>query len=425
MIRLQEMLKEGVWVFIGQLGVALGTLAGVRILTEFILPEIFGALMLLIGVTALIMGTTVSPVMQAAIKYFPEFDKDSPQKFRKTIVSSLLRRLGIALCISCIVLVTASRFFTIDPLLVFLCALMLVVDTSRTLETDLLNAARRHRAYATVVVAEAWVRPLAAVAFIMFFGASLKAVLIAYILATAAILLLFYNLTEPVGTGARLTQLQPDVRLQKGITKYSLPLIPMAALGWINGVGDRYLIGSLLSLADAGIYGAVYGLLSRPFQMLSGIIELTLRPHYYKLVAQQKHPEAARLFRKWLVIVLLSVSAALLLVFLFDDLIITILLAERYRVGVNLMVWIGSGYALLAISDVFIKICYAYGYTRRILLVQVLGALLSVILSTAGIMMYGLVGAAMAVPIYFGMILTITIAVSRHRKTLIENSRED
>ena len=250
-------------------------------------------------------------------------------------------------------------------------------------------------------------------------------ILTAYAFTSAIILCLFYCTSKPEGSDSDYTYGKPDPAIGTAIKRYSLPLTPMAALGWVNGVGDRYLIGGMLGLGQAGIYAAVYGLMSRPFIMVSGIVELTLRPLYNRLVAEQKHREAARLLAKWLLIVSLAVGAGFAFVILFDKLIIKILLAEKYRSGISLMVWAASGgYALLALSDVFIKVCYAYGYTGRILMVQVIGAVVSLTLALIGIKLFGLIGAAMAVPVYFGLMLLITIMVSRSNIQKLQRWKE-
>ncbi len=77
------------------------------------------------------------------------------------------------------------------------------------------------------------------------------------------------------------------------------------------------------------------------------------------------------------------------------------------------MLWIAGGYVLLAVSDVFVKVCYAYGYTGRILAIQIVGAVLSLTSAVAGIHFYGLVGAAMAVPFYYFFILVITVIAAK------------
>jgi O-antigen/teichoic acid export membrane protein len=189
----------------------------------------------------------------------------------------------------------------------------------------------------------------------------------------------------------------------------------MAGLRWVDGVGDRYLIGGLLGLGQAGIYSAVYGLLSRPFLMASGVVELTVRPHYYQKVADGEHGAADRLLMKWVILVGVVVGIGVASVYVLHDLIASLLLADAYRGGADIMVWIASGYALLAISDVFRRACLAYGLTGRLLAIQIVGALVSLGFSTLGILHAELLGAAIAVPAYFAFLLFATFLAARGR----------
>ena len=55
---------EVAWVVIGQVGVALAMLIGVRLLTEFLSPDVYGTLALLMGLMALGRGLFCQPVLQ-------------------------------------------------------------------------------------------------------------------------------------------------------------------------------------------------------------------------------------------------------------------------------------------------------------------------------------------------------------------------
>jgi len=401
------------WVSIGQIGSALGILIGIRALTEFVPPQVFGGVTLLLGCTALALGTIISPVTQAALIYYPQYSNGRVSVLRSGILHILAKRVGICLLAAAVAALVAAGLFSVDVTAFILCAVLLILDGLRAVETVFLNAARRQAGYAVISIGEAFGRPMMAIIALRFLDTNATSVLMAYAFTSAIILCIFYCTSKPEGSDSDYTYGKPDPAIGTAINRYSLPLTPMAALGWVNGVGDRYLIGSMLGLGQAGIYSAVYGLMSRPFIMISGIVELTLRPLYNRLVAEQKHREAAHLLAKWLLIVSLAVGAAFAFVILFDKLIIKILLAEKYRSGISLMAWISGGYALLALSDVYIKVCYAYGYTGRILMVQAIGAVVSLTLAVIGIKLFGLIGAAMAVPVYFGLMLLITIMVSR------------
>ncbi|MBV5329439.1 MAG: oligosaccharide flippase family protein [Chlorobium sp.] len=409
----RSLIKDGAWVSIGQIFSAAGTLIGIRILTEFVDPELFGAVTLIIGIVALALGTMTSPVMQAALKFYPEYSNGRLAELRSTVYDILIKRIVIFLSLVALATPIGVYYFKLEVSLVALCALLLIVDSMRSFEMVMLNASRKHTAYALISVGEAWGRPIAAGIAVYFMGAAVKSILMAYAIISGSILLCFYIVVKPhieVTAGARINDKKT---LKNLIHQFSLPLVPMSALGWMNGVGDRYLIGGLLGLEQAGVYAAVYGLMSRPFLISSGIVELTLRPLYNKFVAQGKDKEAQNLLMKWLLSVALITGAGFAAIALFDDFLISVLLAEKYRGGVTLMLWIAAGYVFLSLSDVFVKVCYAYGYTRRILVIQVVGAVLSMVSAVVGIKLFGLLGAAMAVPAYFGIMLIITIFVSK------------
>lgn len=79
----------------------------------------------------------------------------------------------------------------------------------------------------------------------------------------------------------------------------------------------------------------------------------------------------------------------------------------------DLLPWIAGGYGLLVLSQVFEKVCFAHGRTGMVLFIQALGGAVGLLVAYAGIRHEGLIGAAMAVPIYFGFQLLITFAAAQ------------
>lgn len=417
----RRLFTEGTWIAFGQVSAVVGTLAGIRILTEFVPPHVYGSVTLLLGITALGLGTVFNPIMQAALRFYPECSSHDLPALRH-IMMTILRRRSVLSTVCVVAMWPIGQYFWSIPwTMIVLIPLLFSLDGLRTLETVLLNAARKQRAYATFAIAEAWGRPICAVCALQMFGPSVESMLIGYAAATACVLLCFYYLGQPEGLAQRPPIPLDRPALWKSIQTYSLPLIPTAAMGWISGMGDRYLIGGMLGLEQVGIYAAIYGLLSRPFLMATGIIELTLRPIYYQYIAAQAHHQARSLLWKWLGLVALVSGAGFVAILLAKNLIVNLLLAEEYRAGVNLVPWIAGGYGLLVLSHVFEKICFAYERTGMVLFIQSLGAVLGLAIAFIGIAWQGLLGAAMAVPVYFGVQLIISIVVAR--RTEIEALR--
>jgi O-antigen/teichoic acid export membrane protein len=308
------------------------------------------------------------------------------------------------------------HFSDIKSTLLLLSALLLVLDGMRTMENTLLNAARRQKTSALITICEAWGRPLLAIVALQFLGVSLESLFIGYSSLSSFLLLAFYLFGKPAGTERNALQpinKEQIEQLRRKLYKYTLPLLPMASLDWLSGQGDRYMIGMLLGLDSAGIYSAIYGLMSRPFLMLSGIVETTLRPVYNQYIVSGNHQSAKQLIIKWVALVIAVSSLGVITVTYLNTFIVNLLLAEKYRRAYQLVPWIAGGYALLMLSRIFEIICYAYSKTSFVLLIEVIGAAVSIVIGYIGIINFGLIGAAMAIPVYFGLKLLLSIYCAR------------
>jgi O-antigen/teichoic acid export membrane protein len=203
---------------------------------------------------------------------------------------------------------------------------------------------------------------------------------------------------------------------------YALPLLPLGLIAWASNLGDRYIIGGVLGVADAGVYAAVYGLSSMPFMIVNGTAEQALRPIYQAAVTHGDRARARQILQLWLAIVA-GICAVGVLLFTFGHaLIASFLVGKPYRHASGLMPLIATGYAIRATSYVFERVCYAYGQTRRVLYIQLWAVAATALATPLGVLYFGLQGAAAAVPIYFTVQLAVAIFLAR--RTLSEASAE-
>jgi O-antigen/teichoic acid export membrane protein len=428
----KHIIAEGLWVSLGQGMAALGTLVGIRLLTEFLSPEIFGAVSLLIGVGALVLGVCCTPWMQAALRYYPERAAAGQVHVLRRAVTNGMRNsvvFGIAALVLMGIVYSASfgESFTVPLLL----AGLVLVDIVRTVETTFFNAARRQKPYALWTAAEAWMRPLLALVAVLLFGMTTDSVMAGYLLASLALLVVMFNGAEREGMTDRHSAVEFDDEMRRSIWKYALPLVPLAVIAWITGLSGRYIIGGFLGLKEAGIYAAAYGLVSRPFLMLGHVVELTLRPLYQNAVSHHNHGHARKILSAWMALLTVTAGVGLTAIILWHDQIAALLLGEQYRSGAKLLPWIAGGYYLLIVSYVYERVCYAYGKTRYVLVIQVFGGVTCLAITTFAVMYWGLYGAVVAIPIYFGIQLLISMvlamSISREmsqRKHDTENIRE-
>ncbi|HEY1343138.1 MAG TPA: oligosaccharide flippase family protein [Bryobacteraceae bacterium] len=410
---LKRLAGDGVWVISGQIGTALGTLVGMRVLTGYIPPATFGTLSLLIGCVTLVSSTFCLPYLQAMLRFYPEAVREGEVGRLRHIIASALRwsiagLAGLILIAGAV----AGRVLGVSYLAFIALVGLLAVEVFRTLEMNLLSSARRQRSFAIWQALESWLRPILAVSAVVMWGSEPEAVLVGYGIGSLGLLVVFRWAVKREGTEREPKQEREDTNLARRIRSYALPLMPLAIVGWVSAVSDRYIIGGMLGLEAVGLYVAAYGIISRAFGLLWGSIELILRPIYYEAVAAENRDREKKAFRVWLGVMVGGGLLGVLAVGLFKDMLCRLLVAESYQECARLMPWIAIGYSFVVTSYVFEKVCYAHHRTSWVTVSQVMGAVASIILAIPLIYLYGLDGAAAAVPAYFAVQLATSIVAA-------------
>ena len=406
------------WVVFGQVVSTVGVLIGLRLITEYLSPNIYGEYMLIIGMIMLLTSVFCNPIMQGLIKFVPYYVNNNQIVNFHRATRNILFKLTLTGCMS---LVIATSLYAESNRFIYILLFIgiFIVEVLRMYNTTLLNTYKSHKYYAYWACMEAWGKPLIIIIFIIKLGGSVLVVLMGYFVASlinlfVMLYLLKSNTHYIVSCSGKLTLKDRNIidTLRNDYWKYSWPLIPLGMIGWFNGVGDRYIIGILLSLNDVGIYAAIYGLISKPFLITSSVVELIYRPNYQNVVAVGNHIEQSSMFKYWFFL-LVSINTILFMIVSFNEELITkLFLGENYHEGSNLVAWIALGYSLLTISYLFQRKSYAHSKTKHVLINEIVSTLVSVPLIIIFITMYGLVGAAMAIPIYFGFHLLSSLYFS-------------
>jgi O-antigen/teichoic acid export membrane protein len=411
---MKRQVSEVAWVVGGQAATAIGTLVGVRTLTQYLTPAAYGTVSLALGLSTLAISLVAAPITQAAIHFYPRVIIEGSAR---ELLSSVLRCyrtmtpwIALAALIAGVGYVACGGG---TPVLVLLVALLLASDCWRSANLSLLNAERRQGRYALWMASDAWSRPLAAVAAVLIFGRSPVAVLAAYVLVSGLLLAAFSYRLWPRDTSAPSKAIERSRGWDARMWQYALPLIPLGIISWASTLGDRYIIGSTLGVADTGLYAAVYGLAYSPFMIVNGTAEQALRPYYQTAVSRNDRRQANRILMLWFGCVAAVCSVGVVIFALGHELLASLAVAAPYRKASGLMPWIATGYAIRAASYVFERVCYAYGKTHRVLIIQLCAAAATVVVTPVGIFTLGIRGAAMAVPVYFSIQLATAAVLAR------------
>lgn len=426
-IRKRRIARDAIWTAFGQIFSALAFLASVKFMTKILSPDDFGRLTLSLAISALALGFSTNPQLQALTRYYTDWQRSGNIHTLRSTGKAVITR---TVCIATAILFSGWLGYSIlfggkwyDGVWI---AIILIIDSIRLFEISLLNAARRQRDAALLSSGDAWSRPLFAVGIIAITGPSATAALAGYATGSVIVILVMRLVSLARGQQARNisetkglpVHSQADPNLAAAIRRYAKPLVPLALFGWLSGVGDRFVIGGLLNMHDAGLYAAAYGLASRPFMMLTAFIELTLRPILYDAVSNNDK-ELVRISKMAFIISTVSGGVIGVLAFaILDDFIGKLLFAPDYYGAIDLMPWVALGYALYSLSMVYSRLCYVFDDTKGVLILTATGTLSGFAILLPAIHLGGLPGAVLSVPTQFGveLVLSVIFALRAERR---------
>ncbi len=320
------------------------------------------------------------------------------------------------------------------------------------LERSLFSAAERYGCYVAWVAFEAAGQPLAILGLIALFGADPFVILMGYIVTLAVARFLFWPLlvresstananapdTSDAPTDSAPTSVvAPDPETLRERTdafraeyhRFILPMVSSGSLNWVNRMSDRYLIGAMLGLDAAGVYTAVYNLLNRGFTQFNLVLSRLFNPKYFRMTAKGNDIGARRVMSRWVWGQFgLGVLACLGIWGLAGP--ITRLMLDPRFIAQSpidpavLIPWIVIGQLARIQNAPQRTTLMAQNRPQAVLWGRVAGAIVAIGVTIPAIAVAGLVGAAAACPLYYGIQLIIYHVLIRQDRSRQPGSHE-
>ena len=396
------------------IGIAVGT----RLLTEVASTSTFGEAKLVLGIIGLFIALTVSPFSQFAMReYHDAVEMDKGVEF-KTFARSLMWRVVCMFSATIVFFLLIYWLITSSPPLYtcIIAGLMFSGESFFSLERSFLITQNLQIDASFATILKQWCLPFAATAGIIVFGDSSSS----FLAAQATILLSIIILIRWYGRNLKIVSSIDSTTHKQWIfeaKKFVYPMLGLGFFNWVVNISDRYILAYYLSAAEVGKYAAVYGLVMTPLTALGVASATLLYPLWFKKAAEGDQNGQKRM--QWGMILLTSTTAvaAVTLVWLFGDLIVSLILAERYREGAKiLMLWLVVGGGFLIVS--FGMDMRAYAEKRTIILTISYGfaAATNIIMNLILIPNHGAVGAATSTAGSFALYLIAMILFQYGRK---------
>lgn len=384
--------------FLPQLMSAIIALATIRVYSELLSPNQLGEVMLGLGFIALLDALFSASVGQSAF-YFTT--RPNGMRAVEALMSrswSFVRWTLIAFPVIAYVVEQGTNIEEVKGLLLAtLCALIYVtIEPLRAGYTAVLNASNATKRFGVQVIMDATLI-LCCSSAALTLQADLIGLIIGVIAARLVSLIIVRKAVSKLSLGSIDSDQSPVIIKAisfKEFFAHAFPFVGMGVVGWASSFADRYAVALTGNVVSAGVYSVAVGLIGRPFNILSSSFTTHFRPQLFSSVAAGDFRSARKYQQQWVGFASVFGLVGAALMWAFDLYIVTILLAEKSRMGVlPLIPILGLAFAVTIVTHAFDNRILASGQGQRLLLVQIMCVPITVIALGIGCYLGGPQGA--------------------------------
>ena len=387
---------------------------GIRLMTEFINPSIFGEYKVVMSAVSVLVGFVSLPVIQYAMRAIHDSDKEL---LKLNLEKSIKNLFNIYVIISSLLIFLIYLFlpnnldFKNEYLILIPAIFFLTCNISYE---SSINISKNNQLKASLIN---FLNRLFIPIFIVIIVINLREDIFLILLSTivAQLIILIYAKSFKKVTKTNIDgYLWPKKKLVKGAFFYGWPLALIAIFSWIVNEGDRLILINYHGPAEVGFYSVAYGVIATPFVAAAGIISQFLYPIFFR--NSQSKSRINEIVTKLLPLNIVIAFVGVFFVFMFDEFIALVAMNSEYQLGAKkLFIWIAIGYGLFFISSSFDLAAYSNKKTSDMLIAYLIAAITKLILSFLLIPKFAGLGAAIAtmVSLFFYLLSMMVIYYTR------------
>jgi O-antigen/teichoic acid export membrane protein len=402
--RIHRLSKEGMWIVLGQTAAVLGSLVGVRLLTELLAPADYGELALGMTVAALVNQTVLGPMANGITRFYaPAQEQSDLGGYLSAVRRLVLAATGFILLI--ILLAVAALLTAGLAHWAAIAGIALVFATLsgyNAILNGVQNAARQRAVVALHQGIESWIRFSVAAGLLLWLGASSTVAMVGYTVAVVLVLgsqyLFFRKTVRQSGAAA-------DPRhWQRQVWKYSWPISVFGTFTWVQLASDRWALELFTTTREVGTYAALFQLGYYPMSMASTMAMQFLAPIFYQRAGDasdsRRTAEVNKLSWKLTGSALGVTGAAFLLALLFHRQIFQVLVAGEYATVSHLLPWMLLAGGIFAAGQTIALNLMSQMRTHTMMAAKIVTALAGVALNLAGAYWFGTGGIVIAAVLF-------------------------
>jgi O-antigen/teichoic acid export membrane protein len=204
----------------------------------------------------------------------------------------------------------------------------------------------------------------------------------------------------------------PKFSHMKSYLKWGIPLTPTAAIMWIIVVSDRYIVSYFLGVSAAGVYSAAY-VMGQYASFVMVPLGIVLYPTISKTYDGGNRDETSNYLKYSLKYLMMIVVPAAFGLSILAKPLLRIFTTPEFVVGSSVVPFVAFGAVLFSFYQICVYILQLVGKNQIIVVLLGTSATLNVILNLVLIPHIGIVGAAIATLIAYGVLGLLTLLVTR------------
>jgi len=387
--------SDAVIVFVAQAFAAVGALVGIRLLTQFISPEVFGEYKLLLSSMSLVVGVCVRPFIQFSMRQYHDYQSNIEKNIFLIETRKILNKYLFVLLLSVGILYFFSFSNLYNETIIILCGLIVLSITVKiNFESALFISKNEQVAAGLILVSLKWFVPFSIISIVWVFRESPLTAMVGALIGHLIIWIIILAYRKSIPEEYDRANFRQSELFVRGL-EYGWPIAICGVLSWILNESDRFFIQYYHDSKQVGLYSAAYGLISAPFVMVSGAVAQFLYPIFFK--TNKDEDRTKKVVSKSLLVNTVIVFCGVIFIYIFTDLIAFIGLDISYRDGASdLFVWLAVGYGFFAMSSSFDLAAYTDKNTVDIMIAYLMSSACNVGLNILLIPQHASKGAAIA-----------------------------
>lgn len=416
------LIQEGNWTALGQLGAALGTFLGIKILTSLLDSSSYGMIALALTGVAFIHQILVAPLSSAVERFFPELTLKSAQP-----VSNYLRLIlwcgAIAACALAGILYLKPDMDARKQLCLVSCAFIISSSVNYFLGAAL-NSQRLRKDLAILQSSSEWLRYGFAGVFAFLSQGSFIWTMYGFFIGSLCAWSFSSRTAIP-----KLFKIHSNSanktfhQVLNDCLRYAWPFCLWGAFTWIHYASDRWALALFGDLSLVGRYAALYQLGYYPQIILSGVILQLIAPIAYQMARVKGYEDhsSTRAVQRAFVFSILCALIFSFVVWLFCESIYPVLVGQNFAADAHYWpIFVLAGGLFSAGQSASLKKMVSME-TSHLIKPKIMTALLGTVLNIVLVFFFGFVGAVFSLLIFsllYCCWMTKILFISEFRDTL-------